>query len=236
MIQQQTKDIVANSGEFAATEKHKTEELDAQFTTSIDQISSQLVEQEESLALQDAENVELRDKLIQFEEHIALRSQHYAAQLKAKDLELQLEEAKHSQKQHLNQQETSTNENLLSKIASVQASNEEMTSQLGLYAEKFVMFEDALSRSSSMFEQFQLKITNLDETIARMSEERDLRREICCKLDLNLFDLMDEKKRPAGGADVEEAQAAKEVLQTKCRALQQQRTELIQRKKEGIAR
>ena len=56
MIQQQTKDIVTNSGEFAAIEQEKTADLDTQFSTSIQQISSQLVEQEESLKLQDTEN------------------------------------------------------------------------------------------------------------------------------------------------------------------------------------
>lgn len=56
MIQQQTKEIIANNGEFVAAEKEKATELDTQFTSSIQQISQQLVEQEKSLELQDAEN------------------------------------------------------------------------------------------------------------------------------------------------------------------------------------
>jgi chromosome segregation ATPase len=231
MIQQQIKDIASNSGDFAAVEREKAANLDTQFTTSIEQISLQLVEQEESLASQDAENKELQDKLNQFEEHIALRSQHYAAQLKAKDLELQLEEAKHAQKQHLNQQESNKNENMSTKMLSVQASNEEMKSQLALYADKFVMFEDALTRSSGMFEQFEQKIANLDATIDKMTQEQQLRREMCCKLDLRLFDLLDERARP--GKEVAGAQTKKAGLQEQCRALQQTRADLIKRRQEA---
>lgn len=159
-----------------------------------------------------------------------LRSQHYAAQLKAKDLELQLEQAKLAQKEHLSQQETNRNESVASKILAVQASNAEMKTQLGLFAEKFVMFEDALTRSTGMFDQFEQKIAHLDATESRLMEEKKLRKEICCKLDLNLFDLIDEKTRP--GQEVEQAQALKANLQNECRLLQQKRTELKMLQKE----
>ena len=145
--------------------------------------------------------------------------------MKAKDLELQLEDAKFAQKHHLNK-----NENISSKMFTVQASNEEMKTQLALYAEKFVMFEDALTRSTNMFEQFEHKIANLDETHVKMNEEKNLRKEICCKLDLNMFDLIDEKSKP--GQAVAEAEATKLRLQNECRMLQQTRSELKGRGKE----
>jgi hypothetical protein len=112
----------------------------------------------------------------------------------------------------------------------VEASNSELKTQLGLYTDKFVMFDDALTRSDSMFTQFEQKINNLDSTIDKMSQEKEVRKEICCTLDLNLFNLLDEKSKP--GKEVSEAQAKKESLQNECRALQQKRTALIKRKKE----
>lgn len=228
MIQQQTKDIVANSGEFESEDLKKTTAQDTQFTTSIEQISSQLVEQEDSLKAQDAENKELQEKLSQFEEHILLRSQHYAAQLKAKDLEQQLEEAKLAQ-QHHRYQETAYNfENSTLRMAAVRTSNSEMTKQLAMYTDKFVTFEEALTRSTSMFSQFQKEIADLNRMLEKSNQEKSLRKEICCKLDLTLFDLMDSKSN--GGKpseELSEALAEKARLQQECRELQQRRAELI---------
>jgi len=229
LIQQQTKDVIANSSELDAEEKKTAASLDTQFTSSIEHITSQLVSQEKSLADQDAENLELKNKLSQFEEHIALRSQHYAAQLKAKELEVQLEEAKLAQQQHLNEQSSNKLESKSAKLLAVQASNEEIVSQLALYAEKFDMFEEALTRSNSMFEQFEHKIAELDANIENVSREKSLRKEICCKLDLNLFDLIDSKASP--GQEVERAQANRDALQQECRRLQQTRSDLLKQKK-----
>jgi septal ring factor EnvC (AmiA/AmiB activator) len=203
--------------------------LDVQFTTSIEHISSQLVTQEESLTAQDAENKELRDKLNQFEEHMLLRSQHYAAQLKAKELELQLEDAKCAQQNHLYQQTANKLESKSAKLTAVQSSNEEMMTQLTMYAEKFEMFEEALTRSTSMFEQFEHKIKDLDEKLEKINEEKRLRNDICRKLDLTLFGIIDSKSKP--DKEVEEALSVKESLQNECRRLQQARTEMLQRQK-----
>ena len=190
----------------------------------------QLAEQEESLRLQETENNELQEKLNEFEGHFALRTQHYSAQLKAKDLEMQLEQARNEKRQHVKTEISTKHENISAKILSVSAANEEIKRQLALYEEKFVVFQDTLSHSTSLFNQFDAKVVSLNEKIERMKTENSLRKEICGKLDYNLLNLHDEKSTLK--RRILNAQTAKFELQRDCHKLQQTRSELMLRKNE----
>ena len=230
LVQKQIKEIGVNSENAALASKKETEELNSQFSSSIEEINSQLGHQEEALTLQKTENEELREKLSQFQEHITLRSQHFSAQLNAKDLELQLEQAKYAQKKHIAQQEASKYDDMKLKLSAIKSSNNELKAQIELYSEKFAMFEDALCRSDEMFKQFEQRISELDSTFENASREKELRKEICQNLDFNLLSLVDSKSKPR--QEVIEAEERKAKRQNECRMLQKERAELLKLKKE----
>lgn len=97
LLQRQAKEIVEDSEKQRELERNRMTELTTSFTETINGISAKIADQEELFLKQAEENEQLRRKLTEFQEHTKLRDSHFKSQLHAKDLELQLVEAKRTQ-------------------------------------------------------------------------------------------------------------------------------------------
>jgi single-stranded DNA-specific DHH superfamily exonuclease len=97
LLQKQAKEIVEDSERQRELEQVRMSDLTSSFTETINGISKKIAEQEELFVKQAEENNQLRSKLMEFQEHTKLRDSHFKSQLHAKDLELQLIEARRTQ-------------------------------------------------------------------------------------------------------------------------------------------
>jgi hypothetical protein len=97
LLQKQAKEIVEDSERQRELEQVRMTDLTNSFTETINGISKKIIEQEELFVKQADENNQLRSKLNEFQEHTKLRDSHFKSQLHAKDLELQLIEARRTQ-------------------------------------------------------------------------------------------------------------------------------------------
>jgi len=91
-LQKQNKAVMDDSKRVQTEEHAKRSELSAKFQDTIKDVSTKLDAQGEDRVKQFEENDALREKLKTFADQYELREQHFAHQLKTKDLEQQLNE------------------------------------------------------------------------------------------------------------------------------------------------
>ena len=92
-LQKQNKAVMDDSKRVQEEEHAKRQELSAKFQDTIKDVSTKLDAQGEDRIKQFEENDQLREKLKNFADQYELREQHFAHQLKTKELEQQLNEA-----------------------------------------------------------------------------------------------------------------------------------------------
>jgi len=119
------------------------EELSQTFQTTITDISQKMSEHEEDQNKRLEENASLQEKLEQFQKHSSLRGEHFATQLRAKDLELQLINARTEQNKSILEQEKIRSAANLAQLQKMQETEKELKLQLSLYSNKFDSFENA---------------------------------------------------------------------------------------------
>ncbi|CAM9801306.1 unnamed protein product [Ectocarpus fasciculatus] len=224
LLRKQNKDIVEESARISECEKLKMEEISVRFLQTSEDINQKLVEQEALFLEQCKENEELVEKIEQFEGHEKLRSEHFSAQLRAKTLELQLEVAKSDQKEHILSQERGKGDAYRAHAAQLMATEDEMKSQLSMYAAKFEHFQDALNRSNSMFAQFKVKMDDMDGTIKRLQTENEALRKVCSEYDVTLLEQMNLKHSVVKSKEI--VFKRKSELEAACRRLQAERLAL----------
>lgn len=134
-----------------------------------------------------------------------------------------------SQKEVLGQEKRRC-ERSRSDINQIHNSTATLKEQIQLYSEKFLQFQDALTRSEAMFGQFEERVASLASTAEVLKTERDALKQETGTLDVQLLAEFDKKQ--ALHTEAEKKRRGKEALATRCRELQTQRTELRQRAQE----
>jgi archaellum component FlaC len=229
LLRKQSKDLSDESQRMSECERLKMEDISTRFLQTVEDITAKLAEQELLYNEQVKENEELVDKVAQFEGHEVLRGEHFAAQLRAKTLELQLEVAKSDQKQHILTQERGKGDAYRAHAARLLGTEKEMKNQLSMYAAKFEHFQDALNRSNAMFAQFKVKMDDMDGTIKRLKTENEALRKTCTESDMALLEQMNLKHSVAKSKGV--VAKRKADLEKVCRKLQADRLALSERLK-----
>lgn len=238
LLQRQAKEIVEDSEKQRELERNRMTELTTSFTDTINGITAKIAEQEELFAKQAEENDQLRKKLTEFQEHTKLRDSHFKSQLHAKDLELQLIEAKRTQEvfcifllcsllilqAQLLKQERLKAEQYRSDITKLTNSKVELKNQLTLYSDKFDHFQDALTRSQKMFVQFEEKMLTMEQTVEKLENINQQLKSECNRYDIELLSQLDLKEN--GVKQFDELEAQKKRLGDDCRRLQAKRNDL----------
>ncbi len=224
--QKQNKDIIEESERMSESEKLKMEEIAMRFNETVLSITERMAEQQEKHAAECVENEELTKKLKQLEEHEKLRNEHFSAQAKAKGLELQLYAAKNEQKRQALLQEKNKGDAYRAHAEELIVAEKEMKAQLSLYAEKFSHFQEALTRSNSMFSQFKTKMDEMDTTIKRLQDENDSLKKSCSEYDSAIMGQVRKKLEYIELTD--SLVKRKSKLEKKCRRLQTERGALAE--------
>jgi hypothetical protein len=100
-LQKQNKNVLDQSKQISAEEHKKRQELNDKFSDTIKDIQDKIANHDEERTKQDQENTKLREQLQSFISQYEVRDKHFEHQLKAKDLECQLAEAKLKQAEEL---------------------------------------------------------------------------------------------------------------------------------------
>ena len=201
-LQKQSKDVVDS-------EQQKREELNQRFQTSIDDIQVKL---EEQGALQ-KDNEVLRKKLELLAKQSELREQQYAAESRHKELEGELLTTQLAQATAKFQASEAEREQL--------GKNEiELREQLQLYSDKFQGFQDTLTNSNEMFNNYKKEMEKMARTTKRLEKEK---RELKSKseaTDASLIELANEKLAMTEQQD--KLTKKNTQLESLCRTLQTQ--------------
>lgn len=124
-------------------------------------------------------------------------------------------------------QEKSRSEAYRSDISHLSSNKANLKEQIKLYADKFDQFKDALTRSEAMFAQFEDRIFAMSNMVEVLEMERNQLKAECNKLDVDLLTEF-EKKRTAQ-KQMERSKKEKDAMAAKCRVMQTERTELLQK-------
>lgn len=133
-LQKQNKAVMDDSKRVAEEEQAKRTELNSKFQDTIKDVSAKLDSQGEDRIKQFQENDALREKLKNFADQYELREQHFAHQLKTKDLEAQLMEAKLKHKTEVNIQDTQKLEAYRTELEVRTKTEVELRQQLSTYS------------------------------------------------------------------------------------------------------
>ncbi|RHY06099.1 hypothetical protein DYB36_007132 [Aphanomyces astaci] len=105
-LQKQNKTIISESRRIAEEEDRKRQQLSQQFQTTIEDVSKKMEQQGKDYVSSLHDNEALQGKLKTFLAQYELREEHYAHQLQAKDLAVQLADAKLQHQIELTKRET----------------------------------------------------------------------------------------------------------------------------------
>eukprot|EP00741_Cyanophora_paradoxa_P017349 tig00020961_g16759.t1 len=218
-LQKNNKIILEESKRVALDEATKRQELSKKFHDTIKDITQKLEEQGEERMKQFRENELLRDKLKNFAEQYELREQHFAHQLKTKDLEQQLWQAKFQQQKELADQEAVKAAAYKEQAATLVKTEQELRSQLQMYGEKFEQFQETLTKSNEVFNTFKKEMEKMSKTIKQLEKENTSLKDKCQKSDITIIEMIEEKT--SSQKKFETLKAQKEKLEGLCRTLQE---------------
>jgi chromosome segregation ATPase len=220
-LQRQNKTVLEESKRVATDEQAKRQELSRKFHTTIKEITTKMEEQGEERMNQLKENEMLREKLKNVVEQYEIRERHIATQLKAKDLERALIEAKLKQQADIALQEALKAQAYKEQIASLAHTETELRNQLSIYAEKFEQFQETLVKSNDVFSTFKSEMERMTKQIKRLEKENGSLKKKSEQSDVTLIELVEERNSLRKQLDT--ARTQKQKLEGLCRALQAER-------------
>ena len=221
LSQQRIKLSLENHNQILEKAANHMGDIVSRFRATIEDIQKKIDSHNDSINKQKLENENLGKKIAEFKDHFKLRSEHYATQLKAKSLELQLADAKLDQQTKLLEQEKARSESFKINILQLKSSEKELKAQVAMYSKKFDEFQEALSRSDEMFSLFNEKIKNIDDITLKFKEENSNLVSTKSSLDIKLINLFDEKQRLL--EDYKKSSSEKTNTEGVCRALHAER-------------
>jgi len=220
-LQRQNKVVMEESRNVAEMEQTKRQELSEKFQSTISDVSERLDEQGKDRINQLQENEKLKDKLKTFAEQYELREQQFAHQLKTKDLEQQLVEAKLNHQQEISKQEEAKLAAYEKELENRLITEKELRQQLVVYNEKFETFQETLTKSNEVFGTFKSEMDKMSKTIKKQDKENNDLKKKAQKCDLELISLYQERDQYK--AEAEKVQNQNSSLQSLCKTLQSER-------------
>ncbi|EQC38649.1 hypothetical protein SDRG_04346 [Saprolegnia diclina VS20] len=223
-LQKQNKTIISESRKMAEDEDAKRKQLSTQFQKTIEEVSVKMEQQGKDYVASLHENEALQTKLKTFLAQYEVREEHFAHQLQAKDLTVQLAEAKLKHQVELTNREAEKVQLTLEKAQQIAAREAALQEQLGAYSEKFDTVQDTLSKSNTMFVTLRSEMDKMSKHIKRLEKENGTLKKKCDEYDAGAIAALQERVRSAEDA---KRQADKiQKLEGLCRMLQDERKRL----------
>ncbi|KAF9138211.1 hypothetical protein BG015_002461 [Linnemannia schmuckeri] len=166
----------------------------------------------------------LQEKLQGFIEQYDLREKHFSSVVKAKDLELQLAQAKLDRQKRASQEEIVKLDLLKSQLQESIKTEAELRKQLSVYVEKFKQVEETLNKSNTLFQAFRKEMEAMAKKGGRLEKVNVAIRAKCDTMNRNILEMVEERAKQQSAFD----DANKKLLQLEalCRAFQAERVVL----------
>ncbi|KAF8927746.1 hypothetical protein BGZ47_001963 [Haplosporangium gracile] len=166
----------------------------------------------------------LQEKLQGFIEQYDLREKHFNSVVKAKDLGLQLAQAKLDRQKRASQEETVKLDLLKSQLQESLKSEAELRKQLSVYVQKFKQVEETLNKSNTLFQAFRKEMESMAKKGGRLEKVNVAIRAKCDTMNRNILEMVEERAKQQSAFD----DANKKLLQLEalCRAFQAERAVL----------
>eukprot|EP01135_Chromosphaera_perkinsii_P001999 Nk52_evm46s215 gene=Nk52_evmTU46s215 len=149
----------------------KTKEVLENFQGSFQGINDKIKEEEEKRHAAALANEELRQNLQKILEQAEAQASHNAKVLEAKDLELQLSEAKLKQQQELARQESLKVQAYQEKFVEFVKREEMLRKELETYASKYEEFHETVTKSAEVIAKFKKDMASQASQIKAMNHE-----------------------------------------------------------------
>mmetsp|Transcript_14421 Transcript_14421/g.34149 ORF Transcript_14421/g.34149 Transcript_14421/m.34149 type:complete len:294 (-) Transcript_14421:133-1014(-) len=150
-LQKQNKQVAEESRQVAEAEQQKRQEMSDKFGETVKDITKRLDEHSAERTKQLEENEDLRNKLKSLLEQFDVQQSHWEKQLHAKDLEVQLAEAKLKQQQEACGALEAKAQHFAQQIEVMKQTEDGLRQQLDTYGTKFQEFQETLTQSNEVF-------------------------------------------------------------------------------------
>lgn len=234
-LQKHNKQIKEETQRRADEEERKRKELSQKFQSTISDITSQMADNHKRNQQLKQDNNDLAQKLKGLVEQYEVREQHIEKVLKAKQLELQLCEAKLQQQNlivqeemenHLKEKHGVLEESLgyKKKCEELLRTESELRAQLALYTEKFEEFQTTLTKSNEVFATFKKDMDTMTKTIRKLEKESNMWKTRWENTNRSLLQMVEERTQNQTAITSQKGKIEK--LEKLCRALQAERKTL----------
>jgi len=234
-LQKHNKQIKEETQRRAEEEDRKRKELSQKFQSTISDITAQMADNHKRNQQLKQDNNDLAQKLKGLVEQYEVREQHIEKVLKAKQLELQLCEAKLQQQNLIVQEEMETHlkekhnvleESLIykKKCEELLRTEAELRAQLALYTEKFEEFQTTLTKSNEVFATFKKDMDTMTKTIRKLEKESNMWKTRWENTNHSLLQMVEERTQNQN--TITSMKTKVDKLEKLCRALQSERKTL----------
>jgi uncharacterized coiled-coil DUF342 family protein len=231
-LQRHNRLVKDESAARAKEDEDKRKEVAAKFQTTINEIQQQMNEHYQRNSTLREENLELTNKLKGLIEQYELREQHIEKVLKHKDLESQLYDAKLAQatlqlteeKERNLQEKQQLLEDALEnqkRVMLLTENEKQLKVQVAMYQEKYEEFQQTLTKSNDVFQNFKSEMDKMTKKIKKLEKETAMYRQRWESSNKALLTMAEEKTRSEREVSVLQNKVAK--LESLCRALQEER-------------
>lgn len=193
-------------------------EMKKKFEVNLADIQSQLNKHTEDRLSQASENDRLRENLSQLLKFDSVREDHFQQQLKTKELEIKLVEAKYAQQADFAVQEAKKSKSQQEKIEYLQSLETSLRTQLTGYAEKFEQVQATLTKSNELFGTFKSEMEKTSAQMKKMEKEKQSLEKKNSASQLSIIQMFEE--RQAEAAQIDKLQRQNIVLTNLCKSLQ----------------
>lgn len=237
-LQRHNRLVKDESAARAKEDDEKRKEVAAKFQTTINDIQQQMNEHYQKNTTLREENMELTTKLKGLIEQYELREQHIEKVMQHKDLESQLLEAKLSQatlqlaeekERNVQEKQQLVQDALESqkKVMLLAENENQLKAQVAMYQEKYDEFQQTLTKSNDVFQNFKNEMDKMAKKIKKLEKETAMYRERWENSNKALLSMAEEKTRSEKEVALLMTKVSK--LESLCRALQEERRKLTER-------
>lgn len=199
---------------LGASQKRQQAELSKKFTSISDQINAQ----EEARVLTAQESAGLQEKIQKLLQYEQVKEEHYQHQLKTKEIEKKLLEAKLEQATQLTACSTQEGQAMKEELLIMQANEKKLRGQLADYSTKFSDVEDTLSKSNELFRTFKTEMDRMSKQMKKMEKDKLDSEKRSNKCQMQLIKMLEESK--ADKLAIDKLQRQKDQLASLCKLME----------------
>lgn len=219
-LRKQNKAIMDDVRAKGDEEQQKRKELSERFNSTIGEITTKMEDQHAERLKIAQENDILRAKVENLRESIQLREEAYQQQLKTKELEVKMAQARQMQAEQRTAEEELKLAACQRRLDQQGKHEEELRTQLSTYSSKFEKFQETLTKSNAVFQNFKAEMDKMAKKVKLLEHENSQVKKKLTKAELQIVELTDER------AKSRKKMAQIESLEKLCKTLQKERQHL----------